>query len=112
MKTRTVRRRESDSNGRSAKTWQLRLYVAGKTPKSLTAFGNLKKICENHLKGRYRIKVIDLVKQPQLAKGDQILAIPTLVRKLPPRVRKIIGDLSDTERVLVGLDLRADEGRR
>lgn len=106
MKIRTVRRRESDAGGRPAKTWQLRLYVAGKTPKSLTAFGNLKQICENHLKGRYCIEVIDLVEQPHLSKGDQILAIPTLVRKLPPPVRKIIGDLSDTERVLVGLDLR------
>ena len=80
--------------------------MAGQTPKSLTAFSNLKKICESHLKGRYRIEVIDLVEQPQLSKGDQILAIPTLVRKLPQPVRKIIGDLSDTERVLVGLDLR------
>jgi circadian clock protein KaiB len=107
MKTRTVQRRASDSNRRSAKIWQLRLYVAGQTPKSLTAFGNLQQICENHLKGRYRIEVIDLVQQPQLSKGDQIVAIPTLVRKLPVPVRKIIGDLSDTERVLVGLDLRA-----
>ena len=107
MKTRTVRRRASDSHRRPAKLWQLRLYVAGQTPKSLTAFGNLKKICENHLKDRYRIEVIDLLEQPHLSKGDQILAIPTLVRKLPPPVRKIIGDLSDTERVLVGLDLRA-----
>jgi circadian clock protein KaiB len=109
MKTRTVRRRESGSIGRSAKTWQLRLYVAGQTPKSLTAFGNLKQICEDHLKSRYSIEVIDLLEQPHLSKGDQILAIPTLVRKLPPPVRKIIGDLSDTERVLVGLDLRASE---
>jgi circadian clock protein KaiB len=107
MKTRTVRRRKSGANDRPAKLWQLRLYVAGQTPKSLTAFGNLKKICENHLKDRYRIEVIDLLEQPHLSKGDQILAIPTLVRKLPPPVRKIIGDLSDTERVLVGLDLRA-----
>ena len=91
------------------KLWELRLYVAGQTPKSLTAFSNLKQICETHLKGRYRIEVIDLVTQPQLAKGDQILAIPTLVRKLPQPVRKIIGDLSDTERVLVGLDLRSDD---
>ena len=106
MKTRTVKRRESGAHRRPAKLWQLRLYVAGQTPKSLTAFSNLKKICENHLKGRYRIEVIDLVEQPQLSKGDQILAIPTLVRKLPQPVRKIIGDLSDTERVLVGLDLR------
>jgi circadian clock protein KaiB len=109
MKTRKVRRRESDSNRRTAKLWQLRLYVAGQTPKSLTAFGNLKQICENHLKGRYRIEVIDLLEQPHLSKGDQILAIPTLVRKLPPPVRKIIGDLSDAERVLVGLDLRPAE---
>jgi circadian clock protein KaiB len=87
--------------------WELRLYVAGQTERSLTAFANLKLICEEHLKGRYRIQVIDLVENPQLSKGDQILAIPTLVRKLPEPVRKIIGDLSDTERVLVGLDLRA-----
>jgi circadian clock protein KaiB len=106
MKTRTVKGPESGSHRRPAKLWQLRLYVAGQTPKSLTAFANLKQICENHLKGRYRIEVVDLVEQPHLSKGDQILAIPTLVRKLPPPVRKIIGDLSDTERVLVGLDLR------
>ena len=86
--------------------WELRLYVAGQTPKSLQAFANLKKICEEHLAGRYRIEVVDLVKNPQLAKGDQILALPTLVRRLPEPVRKIIGDLSNTERVLVGLDLR------
>ena len=91
---------------RAGKLWELRLYVAGQTPKSLTAFANLKAICETHLKGRYEIEVIDLMEQPQLSKGDQILAIPTLVRKLPHPVRKIIGDLSDTERVLVGLDLR------
>lgn len=88
------------------KLWQLRLYVAGQTPKSMTAFSNLKQICETHLNGRYSIEVIDLVERPLLSKGDQILAIPTLVRKLPRPVRKIIGDLSDTERVLVGLDLR------
>jgi circadian clock protein KaiB len=86
--------------------WQLRLYVAGQTPKSLAAFANLKKICEEHLAGCYRIEIIDLLQNPMLAKGDQILAIPTLVRKLPEPVRKIIGDLSNTERVLVGLDLR------
>ncbi len=86
--------------------WELRLYVAGQTPKSLVAFSNLKKLCEEHLKGKYRIEVIDLLENPTLAKGDQILAIPTLVRKLPEPVRKIIGDLSNTERVLVGLDLR------
>ncbi len=83
----------------------LRLYVAGQTPKSLTAFSNLKKICEKHLAGRYKIEVIDLLENPKLARGDQILAIPTLVRKLPVPVRKIIGDLSNTERVLIGLDL-------
>ena len=83
----------------------LRLYVAGQTPKSITAFINLKKICEEHLAGRYKIEVIDLLENPQLARGDQILAIPTLVRKLPEPVRKIIGDLSNTERVLIGLDL-------
>ena len=91
---------------RSEKEWELRLYVAGQTPKSLAAFANLKKICEEHLAGEYRIEVIDLLKHPQLASGDQILAIPTLVRKLPEPIRKIIGDLSDTERVLVGLNLR------
>jgi circadian clock protein KaiB len=92
--------------GGSGDMWNLRLYVAGQTPKSITAFSNLSKICEEHLRGRYSIEVIDLLKNPQLAKGDQILAIPTLVRKLPVPVRKIIGDLSNTERVLVGLDLR------
>jgi circadian clock protein KaiB len=107
MRTRAVRRPESDATGRAAKLWQLRLYVAGQTPKSIAAFSNLKAICESHLEGRYRIEVIDLVEHPQLSKGDQILAIPTLVRKLPEPVRKIIGDLSDTERVLVGLDLRS-----
>jgi len=90
----------------SKKSWELRLYVAGQTPKSLAAFANLKKICEEHLAGQYHIEVIDLLKKPQLASGDQILAIPTLVRKLPSPIRKIIGDLSDTERVLVGLNLR------
>ena len=86
--------------------WNLRLYVAGQTPKSLAAFANLNKICKEHLEGCYNIEVIDLLKNPQLAKGDQILAIPTLVRKLPEPIKKIIGDLSDTLRVLVGLDLR------
>jgi circadian clock protein KaiB len=86
--------------------WNLRLYVAGQTAKSIKAFENLKKICEEHLAGKYTIEVIDLSANPQLAKGDQILALPTLVRRLPPPLRKIIGDLSDSERVLVGLDLR------
>lgn len=86
--------------------WELRLYVAGKTPKSITAFKNLKKICEDNPSQKYHLEVIDLLENPQLAKGDQILAIPTLVRKLPEPIKKIIGDLSNTERVLVGLDLR------
>ena len=88
-------------------TWELRLYVAGQTAKSLQAFANLKRICEEHLDGKYKIEVVDLMKNPELAKGDQIFALPTLVRKLPEPVRKIIGDLSNTERVLVGLDLRS-----
>ena len=86
--------------------WELRLYVAGQTAKSVTAFANLKKICEEHLAGKYRIEVIDLLVSPQLAAGDQIVAIPTLVRTLPEPIRRIIGDLSDTEKVLVGLQLR------
>ncbi|MGA2481465.1 MAG: circadian clock KaiB family protein [Spirochaetia bacterium] len=86
--------------------WDLKLYVAGQTPRAVRAFANLSKICEEHLAGRYHIQVIDLLKEPRLARGDQITAIPTLVRKLPEPVRKIIGDLSNTERVLVGLDLR------
>ncbi len=86
-------------------TFVLRLYVAGQTPTSITAFDNLKKICEEYLEGRYQIQVVDLLKNPQLASGDQILAIPTLVRRLPKPIRKIIGDLSNTERVLIGLDL-------
>ena len=89
------------------KQWQLRLYVAGKTPKSLTAFANLKRICEDHLAGEFEIEVIDLIENPRLARDDQIIAIPTLVRKLPEPIRKIIGDLSDTELTLVGLQLRA-----
>lgn len=94
---------------RSPKAYELRLYVAGQTPKSLAAFANLKKICEEYLAGQYHIEVIDLLKKPQLASGDQILAIPTLVRKLPEPIKKIIGDLSNTERVLVGLDLREQD---
>ena len=86
--------------------WELRLYVAGPSPKSITAFNNLKKLCDEHLKGKYHIEVVDLLKNPQLAKGDQIVAVPTLARKLPPPLKKIIGDLSNTVRVLVGLDLR------
>ncbi len=90
----------------AAATWNLRLYVAGQTPKSVRAFENLKRLCEEHLPGQYSIEVIDLVVNPRLAKEDQILAIPTLVRKLPDPIRKIIGDLSDTQRTLVGLQLR------
>ena len=86
--------------------WDLRLYVAGTTPKSVTAFSNLKEICETHLGGKYRIEIIDLLRDPQLARGDQIIAVPTLVRRLPYPVKKIIGDLSNTDRVLVGLDLK------
>lgn len=96
----------SDGDSRAAETYELRLYVAGQTARSLAAFANLKRICEEHLKGQYRIEVVDLLQNPQLAKGDQILAVPTLVRKLPPPVKKIIGDLSNTERVLVGLNIR------
>jgi circadian clock protein KaiB len=90
----------------SDEIWELRLYIAGQTPKSLAAFANLERICEEHLAGRYRIEVIDLVQHPKLAKDDQIVAIPTLVKKLPDPIRRIIGDLSDTERTLVGLRLR------
>jgi len=86
-------------------TWQLRLYIAGETAKSVTALRNLRQYCETHLKGRYSIEVIDLLVKPQLAEGDQIFAIPTLVRKVPEPIRKIIGDLSDEEKVLVGLNI-------
>ena len=106
-------KRTSKLNGKpaaaSGPTLQLRLYVAGQTPKSLAALANLRKICDEHLAGRYTLEVIDLVKHPQLAQGDQILAIPTLVRNLPPPIRKIIGDLSTVDRVLVGLNLRSGE---
>ena len=103
---------ELHANGQAVQTvapkqWQLRLYVAGQTPKSLKAFANLKGLCEEHLAGRFEIEVIDLIENPRLARDDQIVAIPTLVRKLPPPIRKIIGDLSDTERTLVGLQLRS-----
>jgi circadian clock protein KaiB len=93
---------EAETHG----TQILRLYIAGQTPRSIAAFANLKRICEQHLAGRYRIEIIDLIQNPQLAAGDQILAVPTLVRRLPEPVRKIIGDLSNTDRVLVGLDVR------
>jgi len=90
---------------RAKEQWTLKLYVAGQTPKSILAFSNLTKICEEHLKGKYQIEIIDLLENPQLAKGDQILAVPTLVRKLPQPLKRIIGDLSNTEKVLVGLDI-------
>jgi circadian clock protein KaiB len=89
----------------AAARWELRLYVAGQTPKSLAAFANLKKICETHLRGKYRIEVIDLLANPELARTDQIVALPTLIRKLPPPVKRIIGDLSNRERTLVGMEL-------
>ena len=94
-----------EGNG-EADVWELRLYIAGQTPRSVAAFANLKKLCDEHLPGRYKIEVIDLMKHPQLAAGDQIVAIPTLVRKLPEPLRRIVGDLSNTESTLVGLQLR------
>ena len=106
MNTNKESPKETSKKSEASELWELRLYVAGQTPKALTAFANLKKICEEHLKGKYTIEVIDLCKTPQLAAGDQIFALPTLVRKLPEPIKKIIGDLSNTERVLVGLDIR------
>jgi circadian clock protein KaiB len=103
--------RDGKQKRQKPEIWKLRLYVAGQTPKSIRAFANLKALCEEHLKGCYQVEVIDLLVRPQLARGDQIVAIPTLVRKLPQPVRKIIGDLTDTERVLVGLDLRRKTDR-
>lgn len=97
------------NGGPDLNRWNLRLYVAGQTPRSLTALANLKRFCEEYLADRYTLEVIDLLEKPQLARGDQILAIPTLVRQLPSPIRKIIGDLSNTERVLVGLDVRPRE---
>ena len=97
---------QKSSHQSDAEVWNLRLYVAGQTPRSIAAFANLKRLCEEHLSGRYNIEVVDLVKHPQLAAGDQIVAIPTLVRKLPEPLRKVVGDLRDTERALVGLQLR------
>ncbi|HEX2616084.1 MAG TPA: circadian clock KaiB family protein [Flavobacteriales bacterium] len=94
------------TSSKTTPEWQLRLYVAGMTPRSTTALRNLRRLCEEHLAGRYSIEVIDLLKDPQLAAGDQILAVPTLVRKLPEPIRKIIGDLSQEEKVLVGLDIQ------
>jgi circadian clock protein KaiB len=97
--------RSASKPARAEKEWQLRLYVAGTTPRSATALANLKQVCETHLAGRYTIEVIDLLLNPKLAEGDQILAVPTLVRKFPEPIRKIIGDLSNEEKVLVGLDV-------
>ena len=105
-KTKSPRKQKAPAAAEAHKKWQLRLYVAGHTPRSLAAMVNLKKMCEEHLAGQYTIEVIDLVKNPQLAAGDQIFAIPTLVRKLPEPNKRIIGDLSDASRTLVGLDLR------
>ena len=106
-----VKRKSTGTNGKKSNTgkvftWELRLYVAGNTPNSVAAFSNLKQICETHMGGRYRIEIIDLLRNPQLASGDQIIAIPTLVRRLPMPIKKIIGDLSNRERVLIGLDLK------
>ena len=98
---------QASDSAAEAERWNLRLYVAGETPKCVQAFEHLKRICEEHLQGRYTIEVIDLLKNPTLASGDQIIAIPTLVRQLPPPVKKIIGDLTNTERVIVGLNLTA-----
>jgi len=106
MKAAAPTKAKKVKTNKTEEIWNLRLYVAGQTSKSITAFANLKKICDEHLAGKYNIEVIDLLKNPQLAKGDQIIALPTLVRKLPEPIKKIIGDLANTERVLVGLDIR------
>jgi circadian clock protein KaiB len=96
---------------RTSPSWRLRLYVAGQTPKSLTALANLRRLCESQLAGRYQLEVIDLLEHPHLARRDEILAVPTLVRKLPPPIRKVIGDLSSSERVLIGLGLQPADGK-
>lgn len=105
-KNRTTRRNRVEKVSGPKAAWDLRLYVAGQTARSIAALENLERICEEHLAGQYHIEVVDLLQDPKLARGDQILAVPTLVRKLPEPVRKIIGDLSNEDRVLVGLDLR------
>jgi len=105
MKKSLAKKRRTAKSNRG-NFWELRLYIAGQTPNSIAAIANLKKICDDQLRGKYRIEVIDLLKKPQLAKGDQIVAIPTLVRRLPPPVKKIVGNLSKTERALVGLDIQ------
>ena len=107
----TTRKNVNGKHASRKDFWNLRLYIAGETSRSMEALDNLQQICDEHLAGKYRIEVVDLVKHPQLAAGDQILAVPTLVRHLPPPLKKIIGDLSSTERVLVGLDLRPKEQR-
>jgi len=106
----TVGAKAPPKTKKALESWNLRLYVAGQTPRSVTAFANLKKLCEERLAGRYTIEVIDLMKQPHLAQGDQIIAIPTLVRKLPEPIKRVVGDLSNVERVLVGVDLQAIAG--
>jgi circadian clock protein KaiB len=106
MMTKTAQRRDQGLPSDASEKWYLRLYVAGETPRAVAALSNLKRICEEHLLGRYEIEVVDLIKSPRLASGDQILAVPTLVRRLPPPIKKIIGDLANETRVLVGLDLR------
>lgn len=106
MKEAPIPKRKPANSAPVAEVWILRLYVAGQTPKSIAAFANLKSICDEHLADKYRIEIIDLIKNPTLAKGDQILAIPTVVRQLPPPVKKLIGDLANKERVLVGLDIK------
>ena len=106
MKRRTARARHVEASSALPERWELRLYVAGQTSRSAIALANLKRICEQHLKGQYSIEVVDVLKNPRLAQGDQILALPTLVRKLPEPMKKIIGDLSNEDRVLIGLDLR------
>jgi circadian clock protein KaiB len=111
VKSAAVKAPSARAAGATLPQWKLLLYVADQTPKSTAAFENLKQLCEEHLAGRYHIEVIDLVKNPKLAQGDQILAVPTVVRKLPAPIRKIIGTLADTERVLVGLDLRPHQAK-
>ncbi len=101
-----VQTRKRPAGKKADEEWILRLYVAGQSPKSIAAFENLKKICDEHLAGKCRIEIIDLLKNPQLAKGDQIIAVPTLVRQLPPPVKKIIGDMENKDKVLIGLDIR------
>ena len=106
MTTRATKPQKSSETPDNSKSVTLRLYVAGQTPKSVAAIENLRRICEEHLRGKYKIDLVDLVKDPRLARGDQIVAIPTVVKNLPPPLRKLIGDLSNKERVLVGLDIR------